>query len=397
MGIIDSIVGLGGSLLWIISLGVAATGYWWFYRYRTAVATVAGFGAGLVGGMTVGVGVPVIVGGIGGALLGLFGARAHPRGGTIVVGAATGIAFGPLVAVMSTGAMTAAVSLGGGVVLGIALAGFGWRFPRTVIVAGTAGLASVTNFAITLGLAQSVTEVLSGSLFGASVFAGEANAFVYLGAFISLVLGPMAQSVLIECSETVPPLLPAWIRRLFEFDERYGETPDTASPSCPECGAIGDPGHGACHACGAAADAEEYGVPDGAVAVDIPCSHCVERPIEETATARKATGFLLAYRIRTEQYVGCHTCVRRKMWASAGKTAITGWFSITCILLNPVFILWNLGRGLVNRGPTLPLAGVLDDSGVEFEYIYDTSAFDPGAFHQDEVVDPDDFTVPAAE
>lgn len=397
MSILDTLAGLGSTGLWFASIVAAATGYWWFYRYRAAVSTVAGFAAGLLAGMTVGSGVPVVAGGLGGALLGLFAARTHARGGTVVVALATGVAFGPLVSAVATGTMTGAVALGVGAVVGIVLAAAAWRFPRAVVVAGTAGLASVTNFAITLGLVPAVAEMLGGSLFGASVFAGDANGFVYLGAVMSLVLGSMVQPVLIEYSETIPPLLPAWIRSVFELDERFGETPADTSTSCPDCGAVGDPGHETCHSCGAAVGDEEYGVPDGAVAVDIRCPHCGERPVEETATSRKATGFLIAYRIRTEQHVGCHACVRRKLWAAAGKTAVTGWFSIACILMNPAFILWNLGRGLVNRGPTLPLAATLDESGVDFEYIQEKTASDSASVQRDELLDPDDFTGQTAE
>lgn len=396
MGIVDTIVGLGGTVLWISSLAVAGTGYWWFYRYRTAVATIAGFGSGLLAGMAVGLGLPVVVGGAGGALLGFFATTTHPRGGTLTIGLATGIGFGPLAAIASTGSAQPAVSLAAGAALGLVMAGLAWRFPRSIVVVGTAVLAGITRLSLSAGLEPSVGALLSGSLIGAPAFAVEGGAFLYLVPVITLTIGTTMQPFAIEYSETVPPLFPASFRQLLSFDENYGETPETAVPTCLNCGAIGDPGHDVCHACGTADNAEEYGVPDGAVAVDMPCPHCVERPIEETATARKATGFLVAYRIRTEQYVGCHSCVRRKMWAAAGKTAITGWFSIACILMNPVFILWNLGRGLINRGPTLPLAGVLEETGIEFEYLHDGNAFDSGA-SQDDVVDPDDFTVPAAE
>lgn len=124
-------------------------------------------------------------------------------------------------------------------------------------------------------------------------------------------------------------------------------------------------------------------VPSDAAAIDAPCPHCGERPIEQAAKAFGLAGFLLAYRIKRRTHIGCGTCTRRKCWGSAAKTAVTGWWSITCIILNPFAILWNVGRGLLNRGPSASLVEVLEESGVEVSFLSDPDAFEPGSHVDD--------------
>lgn len=124
-------------------------------------------------------------------------------------------------------------------------------------------------------------------------------------------------------------------------------------------------------------------VPSDAAAIDAPCPHCGNRPIEQAAKAFGLTGFLLAYRIKRRTHIGCGTCTRRKCWGSAAKTAVTGWWSITCIILNPFAILWNVGRGLINRGPSASLVAVLEESGVDVSFLSDPDDFEPGSHVDD--------------
>lgn len=127
-------------------------------------------------------------------------------------------------------------------------------------------------------------------------------------------------------------------------------------------------------------------VPSDAAAVDVPCPHCGERPIEQAAKAYGVAGFLIAYRLSRRTHVGCGTCTRRKCWGSAAKTAVTGWWSITCIIINPFLIVWNLLRGLVNRGPTAGLVSLLEESGVSVSYLADPAEFEPGGHVDDELL-----------
>lgn len=127
-------------------------------------------------------------------------------------------------------------------------------------------------------------------------------------------------------------------------------------------------------------------VPLDAEAIDVPCPHCGERPIEQAAKAYGVTGFLIAYRLKRRTHVGCGRCTRRKCWGSAAKTAVTGWWSISCIIINPFLIVWDLLRGLVNRGPTEGLVSLLEESGVAVSFLPDAAAYDPDTHVDDELL-----------
>lgn len=125
-------------------------------------------------------------------------------------------------------------------------------------------------------------------------------------------------------------------------------------------------------------------VPGDAAAVDVPCPHCGERPIQQAAKNYRLAGFLLAFQIKSDVQIGCATCTRRKSWKSAAITAVTGWWSVTCALLNPFAIAWNLGRGLLNRGPSSGLVDVLEESGVEVSFLDDPADYDASGHRADE-------------
>ncbi|WP_164471707.1 tellurite resistance TerB family protein [Halosimplex salinum] len=372
---------LGALVAPLLGLAAVFGGTWAFYRVRTAVATLAGATAGLVVGMTVGVGAPAVGGGVVGAAAGLAAARYHTRGGSIAVGAATGLCFGPLVALLATGSATPVTAIGTGLALGLVLAGVAWRFPRGAVLVGTSSMVGFLSVGVEAGLRPSLDTLSSGAMVG--VAPETAGGLLYILPMMTLAIGVTMQPVVLEYSESVPPLYPGWFRRLFGFESRTGPTPEHPV-GCASCGTVGEPGVEVCHACGDGGT--EYGVPDGAVAVDVPCPYCGTRPIEETADATVVTGYLLAYKIESERHLACHACLRDQLWGSAKRTALTGWFSITCILMNPFVIAYDLGRGLLNRGPTTALVGALEDAGVEYSFLEDTSAFDPSGHADDELV-----------
>lgn len=74
------------------------------------------------------------------------------------------------------------------------------------------------------------------------------------------------------------------------------------------------------------------------------CPICQKRPIETAVTVPSIRGFLLAYQIRTRKVLACRVCARKAMLGEAGKSMLVGWFSPTSLIVNPAFILWNVGR-----------------------------------------------------
>jgi uncharacterized tellurite resistance protein B-like protein len=55
-------------------------------------------------------------------------------------------------------------------------------------------------------------------------------------------------------------------------------------------------------------------------------------------------GFVLAYSVGTKKFVGCNPCVKKQLAVEVGWSLLTGWFSVTSLLVNPVCILWNTLR-----------------------------------------------------
>ncbi|MFK7770151.1 MAG: TerB family tellurite resistance protein [Mariniblastus sp.] len=75
-----------------------------------------------------------------------------------------------------------------------------------------------------------------------------------------------------------------------------------------------------------------------------PCPYCNDAPLETSATAPYVRGFLVAYQIGTKSFMGCNSCVQKKMRGEAGKSLLLGWFSLVAFFLNPFMILYNLLR-----------------------------------------------------
>ena len=76
-----------------------------------------------------------------------------------------------------------------------------------------------------------------------------------------------------------------------------------------------------------------------------PCPYCNQCELETVATAPYVRGLLVAYQIGSKSFIGCVSCVRKKVLGEAGLSLLIGWFSITAVIINPFLILYNLVRG----------------------------------------------------
>jgi uncharacterized tellurite resistance protein B-like protein len=95
-----------------------------------------------------------------------------------------------------------------------------------------------------------------------------------------------------------------------------------------------------------------------------PCPYCQTNSLETTATAPYVRGLLVAYLIGSKTYIGCVTCVRKKVLGEAGLSALIGWFSLYAIFINPCFILYNLIRGAFVGPNPKSVAKKLSDLGL---------------------------------
>lgn len=119
------------------------------------------------------------------------------------------------------------------------------------------------------------------------------------------------------------------------------------------------------------------GVPADAAAIDITCQHCGKRPIQEMAKGHRISGFVLFYRQKTYQLLGCHKCIRSKLWRMSVKNLFLGWWGIRAALLNAGFTIKNIVRGAINRGPNENLVESLEDVGVTYDFLADPDDFNP--------------------
>lgn len=110
-------------------------------------------------------------------------------------------------------------------------------------------------------------------------------------------------------------------------------------------------------------------VPEDAVGVDVACPHCGRNPIESVAKGYRVTGLLLVSRHRTFRVVGCQSCIRRKLLATAARNLFLGWWGVFALVANLFAIPWNVGRAFVSRGPNQHLVDTLADTGIPFEFV----------------------------
>lgn len=384
--VVDQIVGLSTYLV----LPLVAFGYWLTMYDARIGGALAGYALG------VGVGLPVSNAaalGAGVALAGVFAAVAHSdaRFGWATVGGATGVLLGGF----ALGGVTTVAGAGAGLAVAVVLGALAWKFPRGTLPLATGVLGALLGVAMfTAG-----TDAGGGDLTNAALTA------VILGGFVALMLQPWTA----ELGDTVPPLLPLRVRNWFDLVQEggvddavcptCGESVDPNAPYCGNCdaslagivgpadgaaGAAGGAGAGAGDGAGATTTVTD--VPSDAVAVDVPCPECGDRPIEEAATGVGLVGMLLAFRWSSRTVVGCHQCNRSRLWGLAGKNVLLGWWSIASVFANPFAILWNLGRGTIDRGPSTKLARTLAESGVDFQYLADASEFDASEYAEHELL-----------
>lgn len=127
------------------------------------------------------------------------------------------------------------------------------------------------------------------------------------------------------------------------------------------------------------------GVPSSAAAIDIACPLCGKRPIEEMAKGYRVNAFVLFYTMKTYELVGCHACIRRKLWGMSAINLVLGWWGIRAAVINFALTLKNVVRGAFNRGPNTNLQSALEDIGVTYDYLDDPSAYDPSTHSPDEL------------
>lgn len=76
----------------------------------------------------------------------------------------------------------------------------------------------------------------------------------------------------------------------------------------------------------------------------VTCPRCKTSAIDTITTVPYIRGFVIAYNYGTKRLVGCNPCVKKQLAGEVGLSLLTGWFSITAFLVNPVCILWNSAR-----------------------------------------------------
>jgi uncharacterized tellurite resistance protein B-like protein len=373
--VVEQVVGASSYLV----LPLVVFGYWLTMYDARIGGALAGYALGLSVGLPTSNAAAL---GAGVALAGVFAAVAHyeSRFGWAVVGGATGLLLGGF----ALGGVTTVTGAGGGLALAVVLGALAWQFPRGTLPLATGVLGALL-----------VAAVFTAGTDGGGNLTNAALTAVVLGGFVALMLQPWTA----ELGDTVPPLLPLRVRNWFDLVQEGG----VDDAVCPTCGAAVDPNAPYCGSCdaslaglvgpadGAAAGApgEATTVPDvpgDAAAVDVPCPECGDRPVEEASTGVGLVGMLLAYRWSSRTVVGCHQCNRSRLWGLAGKNVLLGWWSIASVFANPFTILWNLGRGAINRGPSTKLARTLAESGVDFQYVADASEFDASEYAEHELL-----------
>ena len=94
------------------------------------------------------------------------------------------------------------------------------------------------------------------------------------------------------------------------------------------------------------------------------CPYCRTNYLQTAAKLPYVRGFLLAVQHGHKQVVGCTPCVRSELLKETGKSALIGWFSPTALILNPIFIVYGLGRTLFVRTNLDAVRKVLKESGI---------------------------------
>jgi uncharacterized tellurite resistance protein B-like protein len=97
--------------------------------------------------------------------------------------------------------------------------------------------------------------------------------------------------------------------------------------------------------------------------------------------------------VGAKRAVGCVSCVRAEVYKQSGLSLLIGWFSPVALVLNPLFIVYGLGRGLfVFPNPTavretLQQAGI-PDPGDQVDIIKACYALGASMVNADGKIDP---------
>ncbi len=94
------------------------------------------------------------------------------------------------------------------------------------------------------------------------------------------------------------------------------------------------------------------------------CPYCNSNYLETSAKLPFVRGFLLAVQHGHKTLVGCRPCVKSELLKETGKSALIGWFSPTALILNPIFILYGIGRAAFVRTNLDAVRKVLKEAGV---------------------------------
>jgi len=94
------------------------------------------------------------------------------------------------------------------------------------------------------------------------------------------------------------------------------------------------------------------------------CPYCHVNYLETSAKLPYVRGFLLAVQHGHKQLVGCKSCVRGELLKETLKSTFIGWFSPTALILNPIFIVYGLGRILFVRTNLESVRKVLREAGI---------------------------------
>jgi hypothetical protein len=96
----------------------------------------------------------------------------------------------------------------------------------------------------------------------------------------------------------------------------------------------------------------------------LPCPLCKDGKLTAVATAPYARGFLIAYQYGSKNIAGCRPCVAGGLRAEAGKSLLFGWFSASALVLNLLFIPWNLLRSFFVSDNPAAVTKLLDKAGI---------------------------------
>lgn len=74
------------------------------------------------------------------------------------------------------------------------------------------------------------------------------------------------------------------------------------------------------------------------------CPYCHRREVETAASAPYVKGSGLGCHIKTKSFIGCTSCVRKKILSELERAVLMGWVGPAAMVMNPLLILYNLIR-----------------------------------------------------